>query len=171
MREEGIDALRERWIALFDAGKERVPLYETEYGRMRGLSKGNDLADLRGFYRAFGLDLGPRTYDMLDHLAIELEFYAVLVAKEEFLSSRDADGAGIVADGRRSFLQEHLGGFVFAVAARGAADELYGPLLAWGVELVTAECRDLGIAPVPLEYFADRGREQAPRCGSLPVVE
>ena len=32
-------------------------VYETEHGRMRGLSKGHDLADLAGFYGAFGLPL------------------------------------------------------------------------------------------------------------------
>ena len=68
-----VDDLRSAYVDLFDRGGDRASLYETEYGRMRGMSKGNDLADIAGFYRAFGLDLDPDTArETGDHVAIEL---------------------------------------------------------------------------------------------------
>ena len=54
----GVDELRSEYIELFDRQQGHIPLYETEYGPGRSLAKGHELADLAGFYRAFGVDLG-----------------------------------------------------------------------------------------------------------------
>ncbi|MBK7395176.1 MAG: molecular chaperone TorD family protein [Myxococcales bacterium] len=173
LEREGLDALRGRWIALFDHGKERVSLYETEYGRMRGMSKGNDLADLAGFYHAFGLDLdATEVHEMHDHVAVELEFYAMLLAKQAYLvAHHDEEGVAVVSDARRKFLTDHLGGFVPAIAARLGDDEVYGPTLAWCASLVESECRALGVTPTPLDYFADEEGRREMKCGSLPVLQ
>ncbi len=170
---EGLDALRGRWIGRFDHGKERVSLYETEYGRMRGMSKGNDLADLAGFYHAFGLDLDPsEVKEMHDHVAVELEFYAMLLAKEAYLvAHHDEEGVAVVSDARRKFLTDHLGGFVPAIAARLGDDEVYGPALTWCASLVASECRALGVTPTPLDYFVDEEGRREMKCGSLPVLQ
>lgn len=172
---EGVDAARSAWIARFDEGKARVSLYETEYGRMRGMSKGRDLADLSGFYRAFGLELDEAMHEMLDHLPIELEFYALLLAKEAYLGELpDGEGVEVVADARRKFLDEHLGSFPAAVAARVVDDAVYGPVLAWCAALVAQECRALALTPAPLDPFVDpsmRAEDEGElKCGSLPVL-
>lgn len=171
--------LQSTYIEIFDRGKGRVSLYETEHGRMRGLSKGNDLADIAGFYRAFSLTLEDEAeHEMLDHLAVELEFYATLLLKQHVLDAAgDADGSEIVEDARRKFLADHLGRFVQAIAEQAPVKNhrVYGPALAWCACLVQSECTAMGVRPAPLDFFAvdgDRAAEEM-NCGPvrLPVVD
>ncbi|MBI2392338.1 MAG: molecular chaperone TorD family protein [Deltaproteobacteria bacterium] len=173
--EHGWDTLRSTWLEVFEQGKDRVSLYETEYGRMRGMRKGNDLADIAGFYRAFALELDDvDVHEMLDHLAVELEFYAMLLSKQRWLAETgDVEGTEIVEDGRRKFLADHLGSFVPAIVARPKLQEcsVYGPLLSWCADLVARECTALGVVPAPLDYFGDGEQEREMRCGSLPVLQ
>jgi nitrate reductase assembly molybdenum cofactor insertion protein NarJ len=176
--EVDLAALQRRYIDLFDRGKDRVSLYETEHGRMRGLSKGHDLADLSGFYRAFGLALdSDGQHELYDHVAVELEFYAVLLLKQHLVAEAgDAEGGEIVRGARRAFLADHLGRFVAVIAAQPAvhADAAYGAALAWCAELVDAECARLGVAPAPLDYFAAGREPDEVECGGkvkLPVVD
>lgn len=168
----GVSALASRFIDLFDQGKQRVSLYETEYGRMRGMSKGRDLADLSGFYRAFGLVLDDEAHEMLDHVAIELEFYAMLLAKEAHLGrAKDAEGVAIVADARTKFLTDHLGTFVDALAVQLPETEPYGHAFRWIAGLVAEECRESGARPTPLDPLEDEEGRKELRCGALPVLE
>jgi putative dimethyl sulfoxide reductase chaperone len=170
------DELRARYLERFDTGKAPVSLHQTEYGRMRGAAKGHDLADIAGFYRAFGLSQNDATRgEMLDHLAVELEFHALLLAKIVHLTrAGDHEGVEIVLDASRKFLRTHLGAFAPAVAARlrAGGETDYALLLAWVADLVTRECERFGVVPAPLDYFADAELEHAPRCAtSLPVVQ
>lgn len=173
--ENGWDALRSTWLDVFEQGKDRVSLYETEYGRMRGMRKGHDLADIAGFYQAFGLVLDDAdVHEMLDHLAVELEFYAMLLSKQRWLAEHgDEEGTAIVEDGRKKFLVDHLGSFLPAIVARPKLQEspVYGPLLSWCADLVARECAALGVAPAPLDYLGDGEQEREMRCGSLPVLQ
>jgi nitrate reductase assembly molybdenum cofactor insertion protein NarJ len=173
----GLDELRSSYVDLFDRGPARISLYETEYGRMRGLSKGNDLADISGFYRAFGLAPNESdTHEMLDHIAVELEFYAILLAKQDYLSDEgDVEGTEIVEDARRKFLEAHLGPLAIAVAARFPSPERppHGDILVWCGELVAEECEALAVKPIPLDFFAEDEDGRSPMsCGSvrLPVL-
>jgi nitrate reductase assembly molybdenum cofactor insertion protein NarJ len=171
---DGADELRSRYIDLFDRGKERTSLYETEYGRMGGVGKGNSLADIQGFYLAFGLQPGDLG-EAMDHAAVELEFYAILLLKEALLAEqRDAEGLAIVADARKKFLADHLGRFLGAIAERPGVqqDPCYGPAFAWGAFLVAEECSSAGVSPAPLDFFADPSSEGEVKCGGfqLPVL-
>jgi nitrate reductase assembly molybdenum cofactor insertion protein NarJ len=171
---DGADELRSRYIDLFDRGKERTSLYETEYGRMGGVGKGNSLADIQGFYLAFGLQPGDLG-EAMDHAAVELEFYAILLLKEALLAEQgDAEGLAIVADARKKFLADHLGRFLGAIAERPGVqgDPCYGPAFAWGASLVAEECSGAGVTPAPLDFFADPSSEGEVKCGGfqLPVL-
>jgi nitrate reductase assembly molybdenum cofactor insertion protein NarJ len=172
---DGLADLRARYVALFDRGGRRASLYETEYGRMRGMSKGKDLADVAGFYQAFGLLQTEERHEMLDHIAVELEFYAVLLLKQAALArTGDAVGIEIVMDARRKFLAEHLGGLARAVAERGevTADPIYAAVFTWTWGLVADECAGLGVAPEPLDFFPDEDARGELTCGAvhLPVL-
>ncbi|HJW75618.1 MAG: hypothetical protein A2138_19270 [Deltaproteobacteria bacterium RBG_16_71_12] len=169
--EHGLDALGTDHVECFDVGGGHVPLYETEYGRSRGLSKGRDLADVVGFYRAFGFALAEDGgSEMPDHLAVELEFYALLLHKQQLLRD-DAEGSDIVADARRAFLRDHLGSFAAAVARQPpvAAHAVFGPLLRWCAELVAAECASLGVTPAPLDFFPAKHADDEVRCGACVI--
>lgn len=162
--------LRSDYIDLFDRAREANPLYETEYGRDRALAKGRELADIAGFYRAFGLELNREGAgrDMLDHIAIELEFYAILLLKQaRLLALKDAEGSQIVSEARKSFLQDHLGRFVAAIAQRPGvrAHPFYSLLFRWISDLVAEECERLGVQPILTGWVANDAEPERMSCG------
>ncbi len=163
-----LDTLRSEYIEIFDRGHNS--LYETEYGREHALVKGNALADIAGFYRAFGLDFGrdEAVHEMLDHVSVELEFYALLLMKQEALAAgADAEGQAIVFEARQKFLDAHLGRFVRAIATRPrvTASAFYGPVLAWCQHLVAQECTWLGISPVSVDWLSTCDEQEEMSCG------
>lgn len=174
--DDGGATVRAAYIDLFDRGRGASP-YETEYGRMRGMSKGNDLADLSGFYRAFGLEIeSEQAHEVHDHIAVELEFYTVLLLKQAHLERLgDAEGCEVVRDARKKFLSEHLAPLALALAARPAVREspLYGPLFAWCADALAAECQRLDVRPAPLDFFDDPEAASELQCATgvhLPVL-
>jgi nitrate reductase assembly molybdenum cofactor insertion protein NarJ len=173
---EGADDVRSAYLELFDRGKERASLYETEYGRMRGMSKGNDLADISGFYNAFGFSVSPDVHEMQDHIAVELEFYAMLLLREQALAEiGNAEGQEIVADARKKFLVDHLGRLARAVAARTDVAEhpMYGVAFAWCWKLVERECLWMSVEPTRMDFFSDEDLKEEMKCGAvhLPVLQ
>lgn len=165
------EGVQSRYLSRFDVGKGRVPLYETEYGRMRGLAKGQDLADIRGFYSAFGLEQEDDG-EVADHIAMELEFYALLLWKEHLLSD-DREGREIVSDARKKFLAAHLGAFAPAVAMQDAVQQcdVYGPLFRWVGALVESESAREGVRVAPLDAFAAAAEnDEGPQCGESVLV-
>lgn len=157
--EAELDTARAEYVGLFDHGEGRTPLYETEYGRMRGMSKGTELADINGFYQAFGLLPGDADAEreMGDHLGVELEFYAVLLARQaHLLEAGDPEGVEVVEDARRKFLVDHLGRFAPAIAQRDnvVRSAIYGPVFTWAQGLVAAQCDALGVVPAALDFHS-----------------
>lgn len=169
--------LEQRYASLFELGKARVSLYETEHGRMRGLSKGTDLADIAGFYRAFGLELDRgRSAEMHDQLAVEFEFCAHLLFKLSLLKELgDAEGVSIVEEALGQFLEHHVGRYVATIARAPAVSEdpCYGPILAWCDTLLRSLCESLQVTPPVLDFFADDGERDDSNCSHLrlPVLQ
>lgn len=96
---------------LFLAGQalETAP-YETEYLTGEIFVKTRDLADIMGFYRAFGLDLSSDLKDRPDHISVELQFMAMLYIKEAYAWDTDStERVEVCMDARKKFLKEHLG--------------------------------------------------------------
>lgn len=177
-REGAVDALRGDYIDLFDRQEGHVPLYETEYGRARAVGKGHALADLAGFYRAFGVSVGGmedegQLTELPDHVAVELEFLGYLLLKEAELERRgDRDGAEIVRDAERKYLGEHLGGLVSTIGdALGDRHELYARIFGWCGALVAAECARHGVDVVASGGPAVKEDQDVSSCGALPVIQ
>lgn len=167
---EGVDHIRSEYIDLFDRGRQVNTLYETEYGRERAMVKGRELVDIAGFYRAFGFETGGEGVqaEMIDHVSVELEFYALLVLKTEMLTdSQDLAGIEIVMDGRRKFLKDHLGRFVSAICERpGVIDSpLYSTVFKYCRELVSEECQRLGVEAEPQTWIASQAELGDISCG------
>lgn len=87
------------------------PIYEAEYDSHRATSQPSTLADIMGFYRAFGVEVAIG--DRPDHLAIELEFMSLLSLKEALALSEELhEQAEICRSAQRQFLTDHLGRWV-----------------------------------------------------------
>ena len=84
-----------------------------------GLRRTYELADVAGFYRAFGVEVQPGT-ERADHVAAELEFMHLLAVKEVVtIDQSDAEErAEICREAARDFLRDHLGRFAPRLAER-----------------------------------------------------
>jgi nitrate reductase assembly molybdenum cofactor insertion protein NarJ len=156
----GLDDWRSEYVSVFDTGREANPLHETEYGKSRSMTKGAHLADISGFYKAFGFSLDDKkSYrEMPDHLAVELEFYGLLLLKEHHLREI-GDGVGVktVQDAQMKFLKEHLGTFIGALRYRPGicSSSLFAAIANWIAILVEEESRRLGVEPKKVIYATD----------------
>jgi DMSO reductase family type II enzyme chaperone len=83
------------------------PLNECAYSVKHVYQEVQELADIAGFYTAFGLEIaGERP----DELAAELEFCGLLALKEAVALERGAkDQAAVCREGSRLFIHDHLG--------------------------------------------------------------
>lgn len=165
-----VNNLRSEYIDRFDRGKEVTSLYETEYGRSRAMVKGTELVDIAGFYRAFGLETGGDGVqaEMIDHVAVELEFYALMILKANVLADAgDAEGVSIVLDARKKFLKSHLGRFVGAICERpGVMDSsYYYSVFKFCRDLVLDECARLEVIVEPESWIASQSEVGDISCG------
>ncbi len=137
------------------AGRAEVAMRETGYGDGRRFGgQPVELADIAGFYRAFGLKLSATEPDLPDHLGAELEFLSLLLVKAAYADSRGwTRKARLAREGAKRFLAEHLGrwvvGFAAALDAAGASRP-YRALAAALVALIAHDCFRLGVRPVPM---------------------
>lgn len=138
---------------LFRTGLVCTP-YETEYDPMRSVRKGQVLADILGFYSAFGL-LGTREKELPDHIGVELEFMSLLLQKEAYARLNGwSEKVAICTDAQRKFLGEHLGTWVFALCDRleeTSGLEFYRSLAKLLRKFMEHEIQGLGIEPLKWE--------------------
>lgn len=165
------EELSSRYINLFDYGSGESTLYETKYGLRSSQLKTGELADIAGFYHAFGFTATEdgRGREILDHIAVECEFYAILLAKQNHLAAKtERDGCEIVLDARRKFLQDHLGRYPAAIAKQPAiaGDPFYSLVFNWCASVIAAECERLGVGVVPVDYVYRGEIEEEMNCGA-----
>ncbi len=114
-RERLLD-LQGEYNALF-ATSVRAPAWETAYELDKTARRAVELADIEGFYRAFGLNLAAPVEP--DSVVAELEFLAVLLQKQLYaLDEGNHEGVEICQDAYRKFLTDHLGRWWEAFARR-----------------------------------------------------
>ncbi len=106
---EPVEELRRRYLGLLGhTSPSDFPPYETEYGRGQVFQQSQALADISGFYRAFGVE--PASGERLDHISVELEFMYYLTYKEAFARQHHGTAqARLCRRAQRRFLEQHLG--------------------------------------------------------------
>jgi len=155
----------------------KVSPYEIEYGVDDLFRQAEELSDLGGFYRAFGLAMPESAHERCDHISVELEFLAFLSWKEAW-EIENGGGASYeeVRKAQRLFLRDHLGRFGRA-CARKLAQEADHPFYRAVGDLcflfLTRECSSFGIEPgaefIPLSSGAEPDVPMA--CGGCKLLE
>jgi len=122
--------------------------YETEYGLPHEFRQSQELADLAGFYRAFGFNVGGLVRERPDHLAVELEFMCALALKEAYAAEKGiAEYVEVSVDAQRKFIEDHLGRWIDLLAQSVALNAIDGPYLAlarFASAFVAADAERLG---------------------------
>lgn len=168
---QGQTILAARYIDLFDRAAGENSLHETEYGASRSQLKTNELSDIAAFYEAFGFRVtqNERYRNLLDHVSVEAEFYALLLAKLCYLlESGDVEGAEIVHDARRKFIESHLGRFMTTISLRPGVerDPFYHALFCWAAAFVGEECERLAVNPDIIRLYTTDDKDETLSCGS-----
>lgn len=129
--------------------------YETEYGLPHEYRQSQEMADIAGFYLAFGFKLNGRVRERSDHVAVELEFMHALALKEAYaLETNLPELLDICVDAQRKFLQDHLGRWVGLFAesvAHNSPGSLYVGLAQFTAAFVQADAEKLGVKLDQLE--------------------
>ncbi len=138
------EEVRAERVRLFDRGD--CPPYESSHRRDIDPQKDVVMADVAGFYTAFGLK--PKG-ELPDHIVSELEFMALLSVKESrALLMGEDEGLEVVRSAQVKFMEDHLGRWVAAfrddVHAKSAVD-LYPLLADLLVDFIEAEKERLSV--------------------------
>lgn len=151
--------------------------YETEYGLPHEFRQAQELADIRGFYRAFGFDMGGAVRERPDHLAVELEFLHVLALKEAHARLNGvAEQVEVCVAAQAKFLGDHLGTWVDLFVqslALNTEDAPYLPLAHFTAAFVQAEAARLGVT---LTLRSRKEVKHTPfdsdfSCAACPIVD
>jgi TorA maturation chaperone TorD len=135
-------------------GAVRVSPYEGSY-EADPFRQARQLADVSGFYRAFGAAAHGPAAERADHAGAELEFLAFLGARR--LAAVDdgrEDEAQLLREIEDAFLVDHAGRWLPEFFRELAAEEEAGPVFSalarLGEALVVDELARRGLEPAPL---------------------
>jgi DMSO reductase family type II enzyme chaperone len=147
-----LEALDASYRRLFGhTARGPVSPYETEYGQDALFQQPQEMGDLAGFLRAFGLALRPEAHERIDHVSCECEFLAFLCRKEAYaLNQGDEAMAGEARRAGRLFLRDHFGRFGPTFARRLTREDrggFYGALGAFCLAFLASECLRLRVPP------------------------
>ena len=145
------DAAGTEYVFLFDR-EARCPAHEGAWGEAAATAgRVARLADIAGFYRAFGFEAAGAQPESEDHLVPELEFMSAIALKQAWaIVESHHERADIVDDAGTKFLTEHLGRWArtFAHALAGAtALPYYTTAATLLCEWIAADVARLGATP------------------------
>lgn len=106
-----LETWAEEYNRLFE-GNVSCPINESGFIRR---DKGVILADIAGFYRAFGFELADEAHEKGDHLRVELEFIALLLV---MLANAEKEAIRTTHEALESFSFDHLGEWLPAFCER-----------------------------------------------------
>lgn len=91
------------------ASRDCTP-YETEYCHWSDPTyRAQQMADIAGFYHAFGVEPSERRPERCDHVSLEIEFVAFLLQKTTRADHEDGtEPAGVCRAALRNFLKDHI---------------------------------------------------------------
>jgi putative dimethyl sulfoxide reductase chaperone len=151
--------------------------YETEYGLPHEFRQSQELADISGFYKAFGLKPGGKLRERPDHLVVELEFMYLLCLKEALAHSEgNREWVEVCSEAQCRFINDHIGCWISLYSQaveKNSIDAIYSQslpksgvkpvrlspypgLARFASDFVAAHARLVGAAPAVLT--ADRAR-------------
>lgn len=165
-------------LAFGHAARGRCPLNEIEYGELGAdpLFQPHRLADLAGFYKAFGLEVSDTACERHDHLSMQCEFMSVVCAKEEYHQKQnpiDQEMVKLCITTEKNFIKEHLARWVPAFTHKLSQEIPDGLLFAiseFTRTFIEKECQGLGI-PVGSQDLLLRviDEEEESMCGSCGI--
>jgi DMSO reductase family type II enzyme chaperone len=151
--------------------------YETECGLPHEFRQSQEMADIAGFYRAFGFNIGGKVRERPDHISAELEFMHILTLKEAYAAEKGvAERVEICVEAQRKFLQEHLGQWLGLLAeslARSAEEGPYLSLARFAAAFVEADAKRFGVTVERRSLAGVKPTPLAPElsCEACPIAE
>lgn len=139
--------------ALSHVAAADCPPYESAYTAHHLFQQTQVMADVAGFYRAFGFEASTANRERVDHVGVELEFMHLLCHKEAYALVHHGRGrARLCRRAQRRFWGDHLGRWLerfAALLATRAGEGFYGYLARAAAVFASSETRLLGEAPAP----------------------
>lgn len=126
--------------------RSECPPYELEYRTAEVFQQSQTLADIMGFYRAFGFDVNGPVSERADHVATQWEFLAAL-SMMEFVAENSEEITTCI-DAERNFLREHAATWMpafFERIRRAGPDSAIAQAALLGRALLEDWCRALGL--------------------------
>jgi TorA maturation chaperone TorD len=133
------------------------PPHEMEYVNSKfTFQRSNTLADISGFYSAFGFAISDAHRERPDHIVVEFEFMASVIALERQAAESGLPDAAtheqVCRDAQVRFLEEHLGWWVPAfgkLLAQQAGNGFYAAVGEFVAAYVAAERQLFQLLPTP----------------------
>jgi TorA maturation chaperone TorD len=174
--------LRNEHLRVFGMTSRDCSPYETEYHSVDDtFFRTQQMADVAGFYRAFGLDFAGQAHDRADHISLELEFVAYLLMKKRLAAASaasnptNAEQADTCHQARVAFLRDHLCWWTPAFAhllARKADGGFYAATAKLLAALLPVDRSRLGIEPAPPPSKpADQDLSSLHECGACALAK
>jgi len=150
-----LGVLQEEYTRLFShTTLTDVPPYGADYLATHIFMKAQSLADVAGFYRAFGVAIDAGS-ERPDHISAELEFMGYLCWKEAYAAEQGlAEAADITVSAQKRFFDEHLGRWAPLFLSRFAAlttQPFYRAVAAFAQVFLADEAARLGVSPQAIQ--------------------
>ncbi|MEK6643511.1 MAG: molecular chaperone TorD family protein [Planctomycetota bacterium] len=170
-----VDEMEEAYHCLIGhAVRSECPPYELEYRDSEVFQQSQTLADIVGYYRAFGFDMSTTVHERADHVAAEWEYLAILALKEWKAASQGDAECCIMA--QKDFFAEHVSVWMPAFLSRIRRfdpDSFYSRVAVLAESVLRHSCDLFGVTSGPswLELRPIVDEDTTISCGTPGAVE